>query len=46
MKTVSEKVWAAVFGGNIPASETLKDDKGITPAIGNPELLTATRESF
>ena len=39
MKTASEKVWAAVFGGNIPASETLKDDKGITPAIGNPELL-------
>ena len=39
MKTVSEKVWAAVFGGNIPASETLKDDKGITPAIGNPGVL-------
>ena len=39
MKTASEKVWAEVFGVELHADETLKDDKGITPAIGNPELL-------
>ena len=36
MKTVNEKVWAEVFGVELPADETLKNEKGVTPAIGIP----------
>ena len=39
MKTASEKVWAEVFGVEFPADETLKNEKGTTPVIGNPEVL-------
>ena len=39
MKTASEKVWAEVFGVELPAGETLKNEKGVTPAIGNPGVL-------
>ena len=39
MKTASEKVWAEVFGVELPADETLKNEKGATPAIGNPGVL-------
>ena len=39
MKTVNEKVWAEVFGVELPADETLKNEKGATPAIGNPGVL-------
>ena len=39
MKTASEKVWAEVFGVEIPADETLKNEKGTTPVIGIPEVL-------
>ena len=39
MKTASEKVWAEVFGVQLPADETLKNEKGTTPVIGNPEVL-------
>ena len=38
-KTISEKEWAAVFGVEIPAGETLKNEKGATPAIGMPGVL-------
>ena len=34
MKTASEKVWAEVFGVELPADETLKNEKGATPVIG------------
>ena len=39
MKTANEKVWAEVFGVELPADETLKNEKGVTPAIGIPEVL-------
>ena len=39
MKTASEKVWAEVFGVELHADETLKNEKGATPAIGNPGVL-------
>ena len=39
MKTASEKVWAEVFGMELPADETLKNEKGATPVIGNPGVL-------
>ena len=39
MKTASEKVWAEVFEVELPADETLKNEKGTTPVIGNPEVL-------
>ena len=39
MKTASEKVWAEAFGVELPADETLKNEKGATPAIGNPGVL-------
>ena len=39
MKTANEKVWAEVFGVELPADETLKNEKGATPAIGNPGVL-------
>ena len=38
-KTINEKDWAEVFGVEIPADETLKNEKGATPAIGNPGVL-------
>ena len=39
MKTASEKVWAEVFGVELPADEALKKEKGATPAIGNLGVL-------
>lgn len=39
MKTASEKVWAEVFGVELPADETLKNKKDATPAVGNPGVL-------
>lgn len=39
MKTVNEKVWAEVFGMEIPADETLKGKKDATPAVVNPGVL-------
>ena len=39
MKTASEKVWAEVFGVELLADETLKNEKGATPAIGTPGVL-------
>ena len=39
MKTASEKVWAEVFDVELSADETLKNEKGATPAIGNPGVL-------
>ena len=39
MKTASEKVWAEVFGVELHTDETLKNEKGATPAIGNPGVL-------
>ena len=39
MKTVNEKVWAEVFGVEIPADETLKGKKDATPAVVNPGVL-------
>lgn len=39
MKTVNEKVWAEVFGVELPADETLKDKKDATPAVVNPGVL-------
>ena len=39
MKTANEKVWAEVFGVELPADETLKNEKGVTPAIGNSGVL-------
>ena len=39
MKTVNEKVWAEVFGVQLPVDETLKNEKGATPVIGNPGVL-------
>ena len=32
-------MWAEVFGIELPADETLKNEKGATPAIGNPGVL-------
>ena len=39
MKTASEKVWAEVFGVELPVENTTKNEKGATPAIGNPGVL-------
>ena len=39
MKTASEKVWAEVFGVELPAENTTKNEKGATPSIGNPGVL-------
>ena len=39
MKSVNEKMWAEVFGVELPADETLKNEKGATPVIGIPEVL-------
>lgn len=39
MKTASEKVWAKVFGVELPADETLKNKKDATPAVVNHGVL-------
>lgn len=39
MKTASEKVWAEVFGVELPAENTTKSEKNTAPAIGRPEVL-------
>ena len=39
MKTASEKVWAEVFGVELPAGNTTKSKKNTAPAIGNPGVL-------
>ena len=39
MKTVNEKIWAEVFGVQLPAENTMKSEKNTAPAIGNPEVL-------
>lgn len=39
MKTASEKVWAEVFGVELPADETLKNKKDATPAVVNHGVL-------
>ena len=39
MKTVNEKVWAEVFGVELPAENTTKNEKGATPVIGIPGVL-------
>ena len=38
-KTINEKDWAEVFGVELLADETLKNEKGATPAIGNLGVL-------
>ena len=38
-KTINEKDWAEVFGVELLADETLKNEKGATPAIGIPGVL-------
>ena len=38
-KTINEKDWAEVFGVELSADETLKNEKGATPVIGNPGVL-------
>ena len=38
-KTINEKEWAEVFGVELLADETLKNEKGATPAIGIPGVL-------
>ena len=39
MKTASEKVWAEVFGVELPAENTTKNEKNTAPAIGIPGVL-------
>ena len=39
MKTASERVWAEVFGVELPAETTTKREKNTAPAIGNPGVL-------
>ena len=39
MKTASEKVWAEVFGVELPVENTAKSAKNTAPALGNPEVL-------
>ena len=39
MKTASEKVWAEVFGVELPAENTTKSEKNAAPVIGNPRVL-------
>ena len=34
MKTASEKVWAEVFGVELPVENTTKSEKNTAPAIG------------
>ena len=38
-KTINEKDWAEVFGVELLADETLKNEKGAMPAIGIPGML-------
>ena len=39
MKTASEKVWAEVFGVELPAENTTNSEKNTAPVIGNPGVL-------
>ena len=39
MKTASERVWAEVFGVELPAENTTKSEKNTAPVIGIPEVL-------
>ena len=39
MKTASERVWAEVFGVELPVENTTKSEKNTAPAIGNPGVL-------
>ena len=39
MKTASEKVWAEVFGVELPVENTTKSEKNTAPIIGIPEVL-------
>ena len=39
MKTASEKVWAEVFGVELPAENTTKSEKNTAPVIGIPGVL-------
>ena len=39
MKTASEKVWAEVFGVELPAENTTEREKNTAPAIGIPKVL-------
>ena len=39
MKTESEKVWAEVFGVELPAENTTKSEKNTAPVIGMPGVL-------
>ena len=38
-KTINEKDWEEVFGVELLADETLKNEKGAMPAIGIPGML-------
>ena len=39
MKTASERVWAEVFGVELPAENTTKSEKNTAPLIGMPGVL-------
>ena len=39
MKTASEKVWAEVFGVELPAENTTKSKKTTAPVIGTPRVM-------
>ena len=39
MKTAREKVWAEVFGVELPVENTTKSEKNTAPAIGTPRVL-------
>ena len=39
MKTASERVWAEVFGVELPVENTTKSEKNTAPVIGNPRVL-------
>lgn len=39
MKTASEKVWAEVFGVELPAENTTEREKNTAPIIGMPGVL-------
>ena len=38
-KTINEKDWAEVFGVELPAENTTKNEKNTVPVIGNPGVL-------
>ena len=39
MKTASERVWAEVFGVELPVENTTKSEKNTAPVIGMPGVL-------